>query len=264
MNERIKNWLGIAIIVSVLLVAFASLGLVRAFNHSIEPSAFRSFSVTGEGEAVAKPDVAQFTFSVIEEGGTNVGSLQTANTEKANAIIKFLKEQKVDEKDIKTVGYDVSPRYENAVCGVRPYMVGAAEVCPPPKIVGYTVTQTVEVKVRDFTLTGNILAGVVERGANSVSQLYFTIDDPAALENTARADAIENARAKAKTLAQAGGFKVGRLLSIDDNASPYPYYARESFNLGAADAAVKSLPAPSIEPGSQEIKANLVLRYEII
>lgn len=258
MNEKTKNYLGIAVIVSIIIVAFSAWSAARSYSRSIEPSSFRSFSVSGVGEVVAVPDVAEFTFSVITQGGTDIADLQKANTEKTNAAIDFVKSQSVDVKDIKTQGYNLEPRYQYYNC-YRP--LGEVEPCPPPEIVGYTITQTVLVKIRDFAKIGDILGGVIDAGANSVSQLNFTIDDPAEIQNQAREKAIDEAREKAKSIAKAAGFSLGRLLSISESGAVPPpiYYAREAaLGVGGAD-----LAAPKIEPGSQEVTANITLIYEI-
>src|SRR3972149_1609655 len=123
---------------------------------------------------------------------------QTRNTDTANKVIEFLKSSGVESKDIKTVSYNVYPRYSSTYCGPVPLYyetgvdagggyagvtgVARPDVCPPSEIIGYTVEQGVEVKVRDFAKVGDILAGVVENGANSTSQLYFTIDDKVGYE----------------------------------------------------------------------------------
>lgn len=241
------------VMVGVLAFSYAAVSYVRTYSQSVEPSSFRSFSVSADAKVVAVPDVAAFSASVITEGGTNVTALQTANVEKTNAIIAYVKSQGVDEKDIKTEGYSVEPRYQYYGCET-----GA---CPPPTIVGYTVRQSLSVKVRDFAKAGDILGGVVENGANSVSSLNFTIDDPTAVQNEARAEAIAKAKAKAKAIADAGGFSVGRLLSIDEGgwAPPIPYYERAYGMGGASDAKA----TPSIEPGSQDVTVTVTLRYEI-
>ena len=217
-SERTKSFLGWAVIIAVLLVGGSAWNLARTYSRSIQPSAFRSFAVSGQGKVVARPDVAMFTFSVINEGGIDIAALERDNTVRGNKINSWLKEQGVADKDIKTEQYNLSPRYQTSYC--RPASpTGGIGVCPPPAIVGYTVTQGVTVKVRDFSKIGTILAGVVERGTNDVSQLNFTIDDPVMVENEARAKAIAEARTKAKLVAQAGGFRVGRLLGIDENGS---------------------------------------------
>lgn len=283
MNEKAKKLFIYAAALALLIFAYAALSYVNTYSSSIQPSAFRSFSVTGEGKVTAIPDVAEFTFSIITEGGKDLASLQKTNTESANKAIDFVKSKGVNAKDIKTQGYDVSPRYTNYTC--RPIMMqaggaygsgassgsgGAAPMiyplppdrsCPPSEITGYTITQTVSVKIRDFAKAGEILSGVVSNGANSVSQLYFSIDDRAVAENQARAEAIAKAKDKAKAIAKAGGFGLGRLLSIDEGYSGGPIYMRADagFSKGAPEAA----PAPTIEPGSQDVLVNVTLRYEI-
>ena len=252
------------IIVAVLVVAGSVWSYVRTYSRSIQPSAFRSFSVSGQGKVVARPDVAMISFSVINEGGTDIIALNRDNIDRGNKINSFLKEQGVADKDIKTEQYNLLPRYQNTFCNPRILATGASTVCPPPSIVGYTVTQSVAVKIRDFAKIGEILSGVVERGANNVSQLNFTIDDPATVENEARSKAIAEARAKAKIIAHAGGFNVGRLLGIDEGGGQ-PYYAEKfvrSMSLDAVSVGAP-LPAPTVEPGSQDVIVNVTLRYEI-
>lgn len=260
MNENIKNYFWGIVAIVLVVVALSAVSYVRTYARSVEPSSFRSFSVQGEGKAVIIPDVAQFTFSVITEGGKDITGLQKENTEKANKAIAFIKSKGVVDKDIKTQHYGVEPRYQYSNC-TRPLGSAEGEVCPPPEIVGYTVEQTVLVKARDFTIVGDLLSGVVERGANSVSQLSFTIDDPTEVENEARAEAIARAKAKAENMAEAGRFRIGRLLSIEEGGYIQPVYYGKTFEGGyGGDGAA---PSPSIEPGSEDVRVNVVLRYEI-
>jgi hypothetical protein len=116
------------------------------------------------------------------------------------------------------------------------------------------------VKVRDFGKIGDIFSGVVNNGANSVSNLNFTIDDPTAVQNEARTEAIKRAREKAASIARAGSFRIGRLLGIDEGFSgPMPFYANKSFDFNE----IRAGAAPAIEPGSEEVKVTVTLRYEI-
>ncbi len=252
--DKQKNYFHIALAVAVLIVAFSAWNYVRYYGASIEPSSFRSFSVSGEGKIVAVPDVAEFSFSVLTQGGTDITKLQKENTEKMNKAISFLKEKGVDSKDIKTENYNLEPRYQYAKCNEE------TGVCPPSEIVGYTITQSVAVKVRDFSKIGDIFSGVVTSGANSVSQLQFTIDEPEKLQNEAREKAIAQAKEKAKLVAKAGGFNIGRLLGIDENIYSPPIYYR-SFKAESSGAG--ATVSPTIEAGSQEVKVNVTLRYEI-
>jgi uncharacterized protein len=264
MNEKIKNVQGVAIAVAVVVVAIAVWSYVGSYASSIEPSSFRSFTVSAEGKVVAVPDVASFSFSVVTEGGKDLATLQTTNTGKVNEAIAFLKGKGIEPKDIKTSQYSVEPRYQYYNCAnpessVRP--------CPPAEIVGYTVTQSVAVKIRDFAIIGDTLSGVVTNGANTVSQLQFTVDDSTTLESEARSEAIAKARAQAEAIARAGGFSVGRLLSIDEGSYPTAYRTAAFDSMEAAygkgGGSAIAVPAPAVEAGSQDITVTVVLRFEI-
>ena len=253
MEQKIKNYLGWTMILVMLVVGFSFAKWVKYYSKSIDPSSVRSFSVSAEGEAISIPDVAQFTFSVINEGGLNVTSLQESNINKTNQIIDFLKSEGVAKEDIKTQNYDLQPRYQYYSC---PRNGG---VCPPAEVIGYTINQTISVKIRNFEKAGDILANTVQKGASSVSQLNFTIDDPTSIQDKARGEAIEKAKEKAKSIAKAGGFRLGQLLSIQERDYSTPVYERFDSAIGIGGG----LSVPKIEPGSQETKVTVTLIYEI-
>lgn len=254
MSEKLKNYLGVAVIISVLVLAYSASSYVNSYSKAIQPSSFRSFSVSGEGKAVIVPDIAEFNFGVTTEGGKNLADLQKENADKANNAIEFVKSNDVKTKDIKTQNYNIAPRYSNAYCPKE----GIS--CPPPEIIGYTITQIITVKVKDFGKISGIIGGVVKNGANSVSNLTFKINNPTQAENDARKEAISKAKEKAKAVAEAGGFRLGRLLSIDESNNRPVFYGFEAVGKGGDAGAYSS---PVIEPGSQEVIVNVFLRYEI-
>ena len=259
-DNKIKGLLWVVIAAAFIAFGYAAMSYVDTYSKSIEPSAFRSFTVSGEGKITAIPDVAQFTFSVITEGGKDIAKLQKENTDKVNKAIDFVKSQGVESKDIKTLNYNLDPQYQYFSCP-RP-LAGEAKPCPPPEIVGYKINQTVQVKVRDFAKIGAILSGVVDKGANDVSQLSFTIDDPTKLQDSAREQAISKAREKAKLVAKAGDFGVGRLLGIEEGFGSTPFY-KYAQPMAVSFDSEGMASTPSIEPGSQEVSVTVTLRYEI-
>ena len=257
MNSSLKNLLGVVMVAAIVVGTYVIFSVSQVYDRSSEPTNFRSFSVSGDGKATGTPDVATFSFQVITEGGLDVTKLQSENAAKMNGAIEYLKKEGIDAKDIKTKQYSVSPRYQSVVCEYT-----AGKVCPPATIVGYTVEQGVGVKVRDFGTISKLLSGVVTSGANQVSEIQFAIDNPTAVENMAREEAIAKAKEKAKSIATAGGFTLGRLLEISESSGGYsPYYARSAVMdmAGSKEAAV----APTIEAGSEEINISVSLKYEI-
>ena len=281
MNQTIKNVLGGAIVLVVLVLGYSAASYVSSYGKSIQPSSFRSFSVTGEGKATAIPDIAEFSFQVVSQGGTDLAGVQQTNTDKTNKAIAFVKSKGVEDKDIKTQYYNVEPRYQTYSCRqpIVPMIYGSdgsvstpsvisqpvsVQPCPPSTIVGYTITQSVDIKVRDFSKIGDIMTGIVTNGANQVGSLNFTLDDPTKVQDAARADAITKAKAKAEAMAQAGGFRIGRLLNVNEGYNPYPMYNYAAKTLGMGGGIAESAaPAPTIQPGSQDVNVTMTLQYEI-
>lgn len=263
MNETIKNRLGNVGTIGIAAIAIAALIYVFAYQDSVDP--YTSFNVSGEGRVTAIPDIAEIVATVLTEGGTDLAALQKQNSDKGNAVIAFVKENGVEDKDIKTQNYTIEPRYQYTPCSylpVRDTQTGEyGRTCPPAEIVGYSIRQTISVKVRDFDAIGNILKGVVDRGANTVSGPSFTIDDPKETEAKAREEAMADARIKAEAVAKAAGFKLGKIQYISEGG-PIPYYG---YGAGIGGDAVKTFETapPTVEPGSQEVVVQVNIQYEI-
>ena len=120
MNQALKSIVGGAIAIAVLAVGYSAVSYTNSYGKSIQPSSFRSFSVSADGKSVSIPDVAQFNFQVVTQGGKDLKTLQAQNTADANKVIAFVKGQGVADKDIKTSYYNVDPRYQNYNCYEAP------------------------------------------------------------------------------------------------------------------------------------------------
>jgi uncharacterized protein YggE len=212
-----------------------------------------TITVSDTGEIYAKPDLVLTTFSVITEAKTVTEAMQE-NTKKMNAIIDFVKGQGVEEKDVKTASFNVYPRYE--------YQKVETEIYPYPPgkrvLVGYEVTQSLEVKIRDMEKIGDIIQGATDAGANQVGDLQFTIDKEEELKQQARAEAIKKAKEKAEKLAEQLGVKLVRITNFSEN-SVVPYYGFEKVATPMAGGA----EAPQIETGQNKISVTVTLTYEI-
>jgi len=267
MDTRIKNIIGIASFFAILFVIWGTYSYMTTYRL-MSP---RTFSVSGEGKVVAIPDIAKFTYTIITEGDKNLASSQEINAKQSEKVNAFLKNGSVKKEDIRTASYNVEPRYKYYDCIVRPQpaiypgsVVTSSSACLPPEIIGYTVSITTEVKVRDLAKVGDLLSGTVKNGANSVSQLTFSLDDPDNAQNKARAEAVAKARAKAIAVAKAGGFRLGKLISINEGYAG-PYYGRTYAEKAVTFDAMGSMPAPvpAIEAGSEDVIVNINLQYEI-
>lgn len=242
------------VMVIIALASFSILNLSKAEQTDMPAT----ISVDGKGEVLAVPDIGMFSFSVEAEGDTASAAQETSAT-KINDILNYLKEQGVAENDIETANYNLYPRYryEERVCVMGSY-------CPPGERVqdGYTVNQSVTVKVRETDKAGDLITGVGERGATNISGLSFTIDDTDALRAEARDQAIADARDKAEKLADSLGVDIVRIIGYYENSGDYKtsYYAREeSVSLMAGDSSA----APQLPMGEESTTVQVNVTYEI-
>lgn len=263
-GEKLRTALRFTVIALGVFLVFQTVAAFQGLKYiGSGKAATNTINVTGHGEAVAIPDIATFSFSVVSTKAS-VSDAQTDATTKANAITDYLKGAGIDEKDIKTTDYSIQPQYDyqNVACPAS--APGTTAIyCPPGRQVlrGYEVRQTTTIKVRDTKKAGDILAGVGGKGATDVSGLNFTFDDPTAVQNQARDKAIADAKKKADELAKQLGVSLVRVVSFNENGSnPYPVAYGMA---GAYDSKTVASVAPQISVGQNKLTNDVSITYEI-
>lgn len=243
-----------AIVIAVIVVIFIG---KMAFGGHCEwrdnKGVVNTITVSGKGEKMATPDIAQISFGVSAEN-MDVGKAQTESATKINNIIDLLKTKGVDVKDIKTTNYSINPRYDYIQASTN-YPYGGKQV-----LAGYTVSQTVEVKIRKIADAGAILSGVGEFGVTDVSGLNFLVDAEDTLKLEARNLAIKDAKDQAEVLAKELGIKLVKITSFSESNN-YPVY-RDYMMSAKAEMAPSSV-APQVPAGENTITSNVSITYEI-
>ncbi|MDO8424887.1 MAG: SIMPL domain-containing protein [bacterium] len=249
--------------VGIALIAVLALGAVWIgvdVSNKIKEGRYIGFgiqgnsvTVSGVGEVFVKPDLAQTFFSVVTEAKT-VGQALSGNTEKMNAVISFIKGQGVEAKDLKTTAFNIYPRYEyqRVETDIYPY--------PPGKrvLVGYEVSQSLQVKVRDLTKVGTIIEGAAQAGANQIGDLQFTVDKEDEFKKQAREQAITQAKDKAKELASQLGIKLVRVINFSEGVSSPIFFGKEMAMSPSGGGSV-----PQVETGENKIQVQISITYEI-
>ncbi len=256
-DNRIFNVLIIVFV--VFLVSLTVLVNVTISNKAKEaeyigksPNFRNIITVSGEGEIYARPDLGLAVFSVTNEH-SDVQQALAENTRNTNRIIDFLKENGIEERDMKTTNFNIFPRYEYIEQGI--FSSGKRVLA------GYQVIQSVEVKIREIEETGKIIEGAIKSGANEVSGIRFIIENEEEYLNEARTAAIEDAKRKAKDLSGHLGVKLARITNYNESGSPIIYspsmdMSREAFGMGGESA-------PDIQTGENLIRVMVNVSYEI-
>lgn len=258
-SKKVSKWVVVSLVLfSLFLLVRVLIDFKKLPNIGKEIYPQSTIQVTGKGEAYAIPDIATFSFSVTE-ASESVESAQKALDEKIAKALGVLKEAEVAEKDIKTTGYNVYPKYEwNEVrCFAYPCPVGKNQ------LVGYEVSQSITVKVREVKKVGDLVSKIGAVNVSNISGVEFTVDNREEYVAKARAEAIAEAKAKAKELAKQLGVRLGKMMYYNDNN--YPYYYGEGMGGGGKDMSVSSVaPARAELPqGETKITADVSITYEI-
>lgn len=245
------------LMVIIALGSYASLNFEKA--HHVNPNP-PTISLVGEAEIQAVPDIGQFSFSVMAEA-EDADTAQRESGEAINEILAYLAEQGVEEKDIKTTNYNLYPNYS----WIEPVCPVGSQFCPGGERVqdGFTVSQSVSVKVRDTDQAGDLIAGVGSRGATNISGLTFTIDDMTTLEEQARAEAITDAQEQAVVLAEQLGVAIVRLAYFNENGGNYYGGMYETRAMAADMDMEESFSGPETPTGEQTIRSSVTLTYEV-
>lgn len=224
-------------------------------------AATNTISVSGDGEVFAAPDIANISFTVREEA-KKVSDAQDKVTAKVKVALADIRKLGVADKDIKTQNYSSYPKYE--------WQEGTVSClglnCPPyhpgkQVIVGYEVSQTVTIKVRDLEKVNALIDGLATAGVTEMQGPNFAIDKEDDLKAEARKQAIEKARTKAEVLARDLGVTLVRVVSFSEDGN-YPIYARTmAADMGKGSA--ESFALPEIPQGEEKIISTVTVTYEI-
>jgi hypothetical protein len=233
-----------AIGLHVFLIVSTAAAFVRADdNDRLVPS----ITVVGTGEVQVQPDMANVLVGVTTEAKTASEALAENNGRMAE-LMAALRGLDISDKHVQTSNFNVSPK--------QSYGRDRRE---PPKIVGYTVTNQVSVKVLEVSRLGKILDAVVEAGGNRIQGVGFSLAEPKPHLDQARRKAMTDARQRAELYAGAAGVKVGAPLVISEQSVSVP----RPMMLGAELRAVPSAGEVPVSRGEQTLTATITVTYAI-
>jgi hypothetical protein len=265
-EKKIKIYRAVKVIVLVLVLLCAVkflAGCGRDEKNGTDNQ--NTISFTGHGEISAVPDIANIDFTIQKDAKT-VKEAQDDVAQVEKASLAFLRTSSVADKDIKTTDASFYPKYEYKY-EAQPEIACVSGNCPPIPppignnvIVGYTASENITVKIRNTDDAGKIMQGLGTLGVSNLDGPNFTIDNEDSLKDGARKLAIDDAKAKAKKLANDLGIRLGKITSFSENGNnPEPMYAK-AMTAGAVSA--PSAPA-ELPTGQNLITSDVTITYEI-
>ena len=244
-----KPYLPVILFFALAALFFKLVGPIPLSVNQVSTQKAATFDVVGEGSASVAPDTAEITLGVNTREST-VAAAQTKTNQVISGITQALKQNGVEQKNIKTINYSVNPEYDYSSGNNR--------------ITGYNVNASLLIKVTDFAKLNQAIDSATSLGANQVGGVNFTLSDDARLkaEDQARISAVKIAKDKANSLSKAAGIRLGKLVNVQENPTNGPYPIYRDF------AAMETKSAPSeptqIQPGSTEVRLSITLSYETL
>jgi len=166
-----------------------------------------TIQANGTASVSATPDQAQFTVSVVTQANT-AQDAGTQNAVQTTALINALKSAVGTAGSVQTIGYSVSPRYNNSSA-----------------IVGYTATNTVQITTYNLSNVGGLIDTANQAGGSSVSGISFGLQNADPFVQQALTAASKQALAHAGAIAAGLGYKAGAVVSAQEGTAYTPIVA---------------------------------------
>ena len=219
--------------------AFAAFSTVSTAQQAPAPALV---TVGGEHTIKVAPDEAEVSFMVSTKL-KEAPEVQKANDAIVAKVLAYLAKQGIEKSEIRTTRVSLNPYTEYVSDKERKQL--------------YMAQQAVTFRLEELDKLSGILSGLVDLGVNNIENVEFKASNMKELQSEARAKAVMDAKAKAETLAEALGQKVGKAYQINDQTSdndqPRPMMYR--MEAKAADSAA------SIAPGEISIKAQVIVQF---
>lgn len=213
----------------ILSAIFAATALISLPAMAQEESLDHTITLQGVGEVAGAPDMATLTSGVISQADTARDAL-TQNNAAVNKLMNLMRDMGIEDRDLQTTNFSIQPLYErnNENNNTR----------RDPKVIGYQVSNSITVRVRDLDQVGAVLDQAVTVGANSIDGITFSVSEPDEMYNDARRAAVEDAMQKAELYADAAGVTLGDITRITE--ADYGRPQQENFAMArmASDSAV--------------------------
>ncbi|MGH2545126.1 MAG: SIMPL domain-containing protein [Ardenticatenaceae bacterium] len=211
--------------------------------------------VTGSAIINLAPDLAVLNIGV-ETTAPTVEEARAQAASAMDAIINALHARGIEDEDIQTQYFNIYPRYEDREVMENGIHRGKQE------LVGYSVTNSATVKIRDLEAVGEIIDEVAAAGgdATRINGVNFTVEDPKAQESTLREMAVQDAMAKAQQFAELTGVTLGSLTFITEISGWSPVV--QDFARAEAALAQGAPPTP-ISPGQTQLSMTVQTVFAI-
>lgn len=212
------------------------------------PATVPTLTVTGSGEVFAAPDEATVRLGVTRQASTAAAAQEQVNRT-AEAIQAAVARMNVPRERVQTSQLTLFPVFAPQ----RP------EAVEEPRIVAYRASNIITVRLTNLTQAGSVIDAGLKAGANQLDSLQFGLRNDREARQKALVEAIEDARAKARTMATALEASLVRVVEVQEGGfiTRPPVFAEAAMAMRRGDAGTP------VSPGEVNISATVTIRYQI-
>jgi len=225
-------------------------------QNAIEPPLI---TVTGQAEVRVPPDEVVFTLGV-ESVDKDMLAAKKRTDDSVREVLAIARRNNVKPEDVQTSFISVQPKYNTDD------LEYTARQTVKREFVGYQVSKTVAVILRDISRFDALLSDVLKAGVTRLSNVEFRDSQIRKHRDQARAMAMKAAQDKAGLMAREVGQSIGPAYSISEGVTnPYSQANVSQNRLEAfADNAAGSESGSAIAPGSISVTAQVTVRFRLM
>lgn len=207
-------------------------------------------SVSGSAKVTLKPDTAYVYIEVRNDADT-AEKAQQENSELMAKVLESIKNNGVAEEDIKTSNVNLNERYNYNTS--------------PAKLIGYSMTNTLYVTVKNIENVGKVMSDAIANGASGTHGLSFGVEDTTSAYNEALQGAMEDAFAKARAIAKAAGAQVNAVpVEVNESSVSVPrVYADDVREEAVMKSASDANTPVVVSAGETQVSATVSVVYEM-
>lgn len=233
---------------------------------SVSQGEMRTFNVQGKGEVEARANKATISSDFVAEA-TQPGDASAKLSELSKTAFAELEKAGVKKEDIKTASVSTNPKYDYCYNYSKTSMPGYCIQNPnEPKIVGYTSSQNFTITIKDNTSMVEKLLGLLPTlGARNTYGPSWEVDSDEAIAE-ARKLAVEEAKAKAQSIADSLGMKLGEVQYYSENNGggyPVPMMYNATKAIGGARLEAQDAASIPVSEGLDKVTVNVDITYKL-
>ncbi len=237
----------------LLLTAAVLIFSLQAFAQSgIEPPLI---TVSGQAEVRVPPDEVVFTLGV-ESVDKDISEAKKRTDDSVKEVLAIAKKNNVKAEDVQTSFISAQPKYNTDDVDYEQRRNMKRE------FVGYQVSKTIAVILRDISRFDSMLSDVLRAGVTRLSNVEFRDSQLRKHRDQARAMAIKAAQEKASLMAREIGQSIGPAYSITEGGGDYTPRAA-SQNVSSSISGDSSDRESAIAPGSISVTAQVTVRFRL-